>query len=61
MILPLTPLGEENLLVVAPALSPVLYLPSSGKVSFISISPATGIYGDSSMGGVFGLIPADWI
>ncbi|MFH0813220.1 MAG: aldehyde ferredoxin oxidoreductase family protein [Pseudomonadota bacterium] len=49
------PLGEENLLVVAPGPFTGLYLPSSGKLSFISISPATGIYGDSSMGGVFGV------
>ena len=49
------PLGEENLLVIAPGPFTGLYLPSSGKTSFISISPATGIYGDSSMGGVFGV------
>jgi aldehyde:ferredoxin oxidoreductase len=49
------PLGEENLLVVAPGPFTGLYIPSSGKCSFISISPATGIYGDSSMGGMFGV------
>jgi len=49
------PLGEENLLVVAPGPFTGLYLPSSGKCSFVSISPATGIYGDSSMGGTFGV------
>ncbi len=27
---------------------------ASGKTSFATISPATGIYGDSSMGGLFG-------
>jgi len=48
-------LGEENLLVVAPGPFTGLYIPSSGKCSFISISPATGIYGDSSMGGMFGV------
>jgi aldehyde:ferredoxin oxidoreductase len=31
------------------------YLPSSGKNSFIAISPATGLYGDSSVGGGFGV------
>ena len=49
------PLGEENLLIVAPGPLSGLYLPSSGKCSFISLSPATGIYGDSSMGGMFGV------
>ena len=48
------PLGPENLLVIAPGPLTGMYLPSSGKCSFISISPATGIYGDSSMGGSFG-------
>ena len=49
------PLGPENLLVIAPGPLTGLYLPSSGKNSFITISPATGIYGDSSIGGSFGL------
>ncbi len=49
------PLGPENLLVVAPGPLTGCYLPSSGKNSFISISPATGFYGDSSMGGGFGV------
>ena len=49
------PLGPENLLVVAPGPLSGTYLPSSGKLSFVSISPATGIYGDSSMGGTFGI------
>jgi aldehyde:ferredoxin oxidoreductase len=48
------PLGPENLLVIAPGPLTGLYLPSSGKCSFISLSPATGVYGDSSMGGSFG-------
>jgi aldehyde:ferredoxin oxidoreductase len=48
------PLGPENLLVFAPGPFTGLYLPSSGKSSFISISPATGIYGDSSIGGTIG-------
>ena len=49
------PLGPENLLVVAPGPLTGAYLPSSGKISFVSISPATGVYGDSSMGGSFGV------
>jgi aldehyde:ferredoxin oxidoreductase len=48
------PLGPENLLVIAPGPLTGLYLPSSGKCSFVSLSPATGVYGDSSMGGGFG-------
>ncbi|HOZ45693.1 MAG TPA: aldehyde ferredoxin oxidoreductase family protein [Candidatus Hydrogenedentes bacterium] len=47
------PFGPENLLVVAPGPLTGAYLPSSGKNSFVSISPATGLYGDSSMGGGF--------
>jgi aldehyde:ferredoxin oxidoreductase len=49
------PLGPENLLVVAPGPLTGVYLPSSGKNSFVAISPATGLYGDSSMGGSFGI------
>jgi aldehyde:ferredoxin oxidoreductase len=49
------PLGLENLLVVAPGPLTGVYLPSSGKNSFVAISPATGLYGDSSMGGGFGI------
>jgi len=49
------PLGPENLLVIAPGPLTGAFLPSSGKCSFASISPATGIYGDSSMGGTFGI------
>lgn len=49
------PLGPENILVLAPGPLTGTYLPSSGKLSFISVSPATGIYGDSSMGGSFGI------
>jgi aldehyde:ferredoxin oxidoreductase len=51
----INPLGPENLLVIAPGPLTGTYLPSSGKCSFISMSPATGIYGDSSMGGNFGV------
>jgi aldehyde:ferredoxin oxidoreductase len=49
------PLGPDNLLVVAPGPLTGVYLPSSGKNSFITISPATGLYGDSSIGGGFGV------
>ena len=51
----LNPLGPENLLVVAPGPLTGVYMPSSGKNSFASISPATGLFGDSSMGGSFGV------
>lgn len=49
------PLGPENLLVIAPGPLTGMYLPASGKTSFVTISPATGLYGDSSMGGAFGV------
>jgi aldehyde:ferredoxin oxidoreductase len=49
------PLGPDNILVIAPGPLTGAYLPASGKNSFITVSPATGIYGDSSMGGVFGV------
>jgi len=49
------PLGPENLLVIAPGPLTGTYVPSSSKTSFVAISPATGIYGDSSMGGTFGI------
>ena len=49
------PLGPDNLLAIAPGPLTGVYLPSSGKNSFVSISPATGLYGDSSMGGGFGV------
>ncbi|NQU74736.1 MAG: aldehyde ferredoxin oxidoreductase family protein [Planctomycetes bacterium] len=51
----LDPLSPENLLVIAPGPLTGTYLPSSGKNSFVTLSPATGIYGDSSMGGAFGV------
>jgi aldehyde:ferredoxin oxidoreductase len=49
------PLGPENLVVIAPGPLTGVYLPSSGKLSFVGISPATGLYGDSSIGGGFGV------
>ena len=36
------PLGPKNLMVIAPGPLTGAYLPSSGKCSFVSISPATG-------------------
>ncbi|MGA1824933.1 MAG: aldehyde ferredoxin oxidoreductase family protein [bacterium] len=51
----INPLGANNLLVIAPGPLTGTYLPSSGKCSFVSISPATGVYGDSSIGGTFGM------
>jgi aldehyde:ferredoxin oxidoreductase len=49
------PLGAENLMVVAPGPLTGAYLPSSGKLSFVAVSPATSLYGDSSIGGSFGV------
>jgi aldehyde:ferredoxin oxidoreductase len=49
------PLGPENLLVIAAGPLTGAYLPSSGKCSFVAISPATGVYADSSIGGTFGV------
>ena len=40
------PLGPENLIAIAPGPLTGVYLPSSGKNSFVAISPATGLYGD---------------
>lgn len=51
----LDPLGPDNLMVIAPGPLTGLYLPASGKTSFASLSPATGGYGDSNMGGGFGV------
>ena len=50
----LDPLGPENTLTIAPGPLNGLLIPSSGKTTFSCISPATGIYGDSNMGGSFG-------
>ncbi len=49
------PLHPENPVVIAPGPLSGLYLPAAGKTSFVAISPATGIYGDSNMGGFFGV------
>jgi aldehyde:ferredoxin oxidoreductase len=50
----LDPLGRDNLLVISPGVLNGCYVPSAGKTSFSFISPATGLYGDSNMGGIFG-------
>ncbi len=49
------PLSPENVLTISPGPLAGTYMPASGKTSFVSLSPATGIYGDSSMGGSFGV------
>ena len=49
------PLGSENMLAIAPGPLTGTYLPSSGKCSFVTVSPATRGYGDSSTGGTFGI------
>jgi len=51
----INPLGPENLMVIASGPLTGVYLPSSGKCSFVAISPATKMYGDSSAGGSFGV------
>lgn len=51
----LDPLSEDNILIISPGPLCGTYMPASGKTSFVSMSPATGIYGDSSMGGSFGV------
>ena len=50
----LDPLGPDNILTISPGVLNGCYLPSAGKTSFSFISPATGLYGDSNMGGIFG-------
>lgn len=48
------PLGSENKLVIATGPLTGLLTTASGKTTFASISPQTGIYGDSNVGGMFG-------
>ena len=45
------PFDEENVLIMAAGPLSGLFLPSSGKISFHTKSPATGGYADSNMGG----------
>ena len=49
------PLGEKNIMVIAPGPLSGLYVPAAGKTSIISLSPATRIYADSNFGGSFGV------
>ncbi|HUY00507.1 MAG TPA: aldehyde ferredoxin oxidoreductase family protein [Candidatus Deferrimicrobium sp.] len=51
----INPLGPENILVMAAGPLTGLLIPGSGKTAFVSVSPATGIYGDSNIGGHIGL------
>ncbi|MEM3593860.1 MAG: aldehyde ferredoxin oxidoreductase family protein [Candidatus Jordarchaeaceae archaeon] len=48
------PLGPDNLIFFASGPLTGLLVPSAGKMSIVSISPATRIYADSSVGGAFG-------
>ncbi len=48
------PLGPENIIVVATGPLSGHLLPGSGKTHFGALSPATGGYGDSNLGGHFG-------
>lgn len=48
------PLDPKNLLVVAAGPLTVPNFPGGSKTTFASISPQTGIYGDSNVGGFFG-------
>jgi len=52
---PTDPLSPDNVVVIAPGPLTGLYLPASGKTSFVSLSPATGIYGDSNAGAQLGI------
>jgi aldehyde:ferredoxin oxidoreductase len=49
------PLSPGNLIAISPGPLNGCYLPASGKTSFVSVSPQTGLYGDSNMGGSFGV------
>lgn len=49
------PLGPDNLIFFGSGPLTGLLIPSAGKMSLVSISPATGIYADSSVGGAFGV------
>ncbi|MFW5877993.1 MAG: aldehyde ferredoxin oxidoreductase family protein, partial [bacterium] len=45
------PLGPENKLIITTGPLAGLYIPGASKTTFVSKSPATGGYGDSSVGG----------
>ncbi|MDQ7781041.1 MAG: aldehyde ferredoxin oxidoreductase family protein, partial [Planctomycetota bacterium] len=46
------PLGPDNKLVMASGPLAGLFLPAGGKTTFAAKSPATGLYGDSNIGGL---------
>jgi aldehyde:ferredoxin oxidoreductase len=46
------PLGPKNKLIIATGPLSGLLIPGAGKTSFAAISPATGYYGDSNVGGM---------
>jgi len=48
------PLSPQNKLIVATGPLQGLLIPGAGKTSFAAISPATNIYGDSNVGGMWG-------
>ncbi|RLI27626.1 MAG: aldehyde ferredoxin oxidoreductase, partial [Candidatus Hecatellales archaeon] len=48
---PIHAFSPENLLIVAGGPLTGLTVPCSGKTAFVSISPLTGLYGDSNVGG----------
>jgi len=51
----LDPFDPASPLIIAPGPLTGLYLPASGKTSFVALSPATNLYGDSSVGGGLGV------
>ncbi|MBS7644270.1 aldehyde ferredoxin oxidoreductase family protein [Candidatus Bathyarchaeota archaeon] len=48
------PLSADNKVIVATGPLTGLLIPGAAKTSFNTISPQTGLYGDSNMGGMFG-------
>ncbi|MHA1298229.1 MAG: aldehyde ferredoxin oxidoreductase family protein [Candidatus Helarchaeota archaeon] len=48
------PLGPENVICIAAGPLTGLLAPGSGKTAIVSLSPATGIYGDSNIGSHIG-------
>lgn len=48
------PLGPDNKLIIATGPLTGLLIPGAGKTSFSAMSPATGYYGDSNVGGMWG-------
>ncbi len=48
------PFGPKNKVAIAPGPMSGIFMPAAGKVQFGSLSPATGMIGDSNMGGHFG-------